>query len=575
MIPSNISQEHIMRAIHDIERSRIPKGRQSSKFQLIVDRQVFPPKYVVSLANKYTNGVELAPSKFNGGAETNSFLKNLGFNIEEISSPRHQTRRKSIHKTADREARVGLNPRAQKQDLLNLLKRRFGEVKTEASFDWLVVPGWSSMDGELTKIADALAGYRGYREFFSPGIHLNPDYFIPSQKLIIEYDERQHFTIPRAIALSNYPVGLRLGYDKSAWISACQTTRATDRGPEYRDEQRAFYDSLRDILGIRNGMTVVRIKHGDYDWSSQAAAKAIESMLTTDLHSIGFSNANVDIAEISQYYADLQKSYREWAKQFNSRDEVIQWLEEAKIDTKKINKQDRFHLLSSKWNDVTIHVLRKIASTTLKQMQSTFHSLLNNQKEPDRDRIWYLLFFIHPIRHELWYFSEPPNRDEEGHFPEGYPRRLARLLRSHRLGLKGAKRHLNEREGEAIREPYLRACSTTAFKHVHLHPTTSKWQALRINDLYGAIRRLQIDEDVLSSEEQGVAIALSQGANYGFNNWIKNYAPCAINEGPIFSLKQGKQLSECFEEIVQILQSGGVSQSVLRDVLNSYHDIEE
>lgn len=571
MIPSNISQEHIMRAIRDIERSRISKGRQSSKFQLVVDGQVFPPKYVVSLANKYANGVELAPSKFNGGAETNSFLKNLGFNIKEISSPKQDIRRQSIDNATDRKARVGSDPIAQKQAFENLLMRRFGVVRTESSFDWLVVPDWTSMDGDLMKIAEALAEYRGYREFFSPGTHLHVDYFIPSQNLIIEYDERQHFTIPRAIALSKYPSDLRPGFDKSAWISACAATKATDPEPQYRDEQRAFYDSLRDILGIRNGVTVMRIKHRDYDWSSEAAAKAIESMLPTDLHSIGFSNANVDIAEISQYYADLQKSYREWAKQFNSRDEVIQWLEEAKIDTKRINKQDRFDLLSSKWNDVTIHVLRKIASTTLKQMQSTFHSLLNNQKEPDRDRIWYLLFLIHPIRHELYYF--------DGHFLEpaykGYYSRLARLLRSHRLGLKGAKRHLNEREGEAIREPYLRACSTTAFKHVHLHPTTSKWQALRINDLYGAIRRLQIDEDVLSSEEQGVAIALSQGANYGFNNWIKNYAPCAINEGPIFSLKQGKQLSECFEEIVQILQSGGVSQSVLRDVLNSYHDIEE
>ena len=143
---------------------------------------------------------------------------------------------------------------------------------------------------DLMKIAGALAEYRDNREFFSSGIHLNPDYFVPSQKLIIEYDERQHFTIPRAIALSNYPDGLRLGFDKSTWISACETTKATDSHPKYHDEQRAFYDSLRDILAARNGITVIRIKNGDYDWSSEAGTKDMEKLLIMGIYSKNIEN---------------------------------------------------------------------------------------------------------------------------------------------------------------------------------------------------------------------------------------------------------------------------------------------
>ena len=571
MIPLNISRQNIMSAISDIKRNGVPRGRGSTKFQLVIDDQAFPPKYVVSLANKYANGAELAPSKFNGGAETNCFLQKLRFEVQMISSSRKQALRKSINSTVHKQNRVGSDPKAQKQALLNLLERRFDEVRTEASFDWLAVPGWTSMDGELTRIAEALAGYQGYKDFFSPGRVLHVDYFIPSRNLIIEYDERQHFTIPRRIALSNYPSGLELGFDKSTWMAACEVIGATDSEPEYRDEQRAFYDSLRDILGSRNSMTVVRIKHGDYDWSSEARARALTNLLPTSQHPAGWSITNEStVEEMSRYYADLQKSYREWAKQFNSHDKVIRWLNERRIDAKRLKRQPSFNLLSSDWNPVTIPVLRRLASTTLQQMQSAFDKLINSQMEEHLDTIWYLLFFIHPGRHELWYF--------DGHYSEGYSPRLARLLRSHRQGLKGAKTYLNgkgaEAVGEAVGNSYIKACSVAAFRHVHLHPTTTQWQEPPINDLCTTIRGLQTGNDALSYQEQSVAIALSNRANFGFGHWF-DYAQCAINEGPIFSLKQCERLSKCFEAITRILESGGVDQSSLRAVLSRYHDIEE
>ncbi len=52
MIPSNISRQDIMNAIDDIRKSEVPKRRGSSRFQLVVDGQAFPPKYVVSLSKQ-------------------------------------------------------------------------------------------------------------------------------------------------------------------------------------------------------------------------------------------------------------------------------------------------------------------------------------------------------------------------------------------------------------------------------------------------------------------------------------------------------------------------------------------
>ncbi|MDE2185067.1 MAG: hypothetical protein KGJ78_18795, partial [Alphaproteobacteria bacterium] len=95
---------------------------------------------------------------------------------------------------------------------------------------------------------------------------LRCDFYVPRANLIIEYDERQHFTEPRALTLELYP-SLSLGFDIPRWLNACRKIRAHDNDPPYRDEQRAFYDALRDILSQPNGTQLMRIKHGDWDWS--------------------------------------------------------------------------------------------------------------------------------------------------------------------------------------------------------------------------------------------------------------------------------------------------------------------
>lgn len=50
--------------------------------------EFYPPKYIISIANKYVNGKELDPEEFSGGVEANQFLKSLVFNIVKLSSKR-------------------------------------------------------------------------------------------------------------------------------------------------------------------------------------------------------------------------------------------------------------------------------------------------------------------------------------------------------------------------------------------------------------------------------------------------------------------------------------------------------
>ena len=64
MIPKNIKKEHIIKAIEEIKRNGVSKRRNSKRSFLEFNKKHYPPKYVISLANKYANGKELDPTGF-------------------------------------------------------------------------------------------------------------------------------------------------------------------------------------------------------------------------------------------------------------------------------------------------------------------------------------------------------------------------------------------------------------------------------------------------------------------------------------------------------------------------------
>jgi very-short-patch-repair endonuclease len=99
------------------------------------------------------------------------------------------------------------------------------------------------------------------------------DYYIPKLNVVIEFDERQHFTPLRAVSLRAYPYDAILGFDKLRWMQLSEQIRAGDNSPLWRDEQRAFYDAIRDIMVPRIGLRpVIRIFEEDVNWEKSNAS---------------------------------------------------------------------------------------------------------------------------------------------------------------------------------------------------------------------------------------------------------------------------------------------------------------
>lgn len=81
MIPNNIDRQAVLEAIQYIDIHGIPKNRLSRTYNVKYNDHLYPPKYLISIANKLINSKELEPFLFGGGAETNNFLRKLGFEV--------------------------------------------------------------------------------------------------------------------------------------------------------------------------------------------------------------------------------------------------------------------------------------------------------------------------------------------------------------------------------------------------------------------------------------------------------------------------------------------------------------
>lgn len=99
---------------------------------------------------------------------------------------------------------------------------------------------------------------------------LKPDcYFGGKYNFIFEFDELQHFTAYKMVALQNYPSDLKYGFDIKQYLLYCNIhkDKAIKKGPpgyrkpkeEFpfengRAAQRAFFDSFRDLLPTLHGL---------------------------------------------------------------------------------------------------------------------------------------------------------------------------------------------------------------------------------------------------------------------------------------------------------------------------------
>ncbi|MDY6790738.1 MAG: hypothetical protein SWH54_05660 [Thermodesulfobacteriota bacterium] len=165
-----------------------------------------------------------------------------------------------------------------KTAFLRALTKEFVEVTEQWKSGWpcridaiLSIPQITKATARsLEKIYKALQNHRGFKAFVGRKTLPGCDYYIKSLNCIVEFDESQHFTSPRALTLSRYPRGLKLGYDRKVWLNRCQELNRHDNDPPSRDETRAWYDTIRDILPVTFGMRpTIRVFAKEMIWCEE------------------------------------------------------------------------------------------------------------------------------------------------------------------------------------------------------------------------------------------------------------------------------------------------------------------
>ena len=79
-IPTNITRDHIIKAISRINNEGVPKARNYRIWALKQNDRLYPCKLLISWANVFANGKELESNLFIAH-EANDYLTHLGFTV--------------------------------------------------------------------------------------------------------------------------------------------------------------------------------------------------------------------------------------------------------------------------------------------------------------------------------------------------------------------------------------------------------------------------------------------------------------------------------------------------------------
>jgi hypothetical protein len=159
-----------------------------------------------------------------------------------------------------------------------MLKAIYGGCQQNYSFGWSASPrdyAKTPIGTTLERIQSSLENSRGHGDFIKSPLVPPCDYYVSAPPFILEFDENQHFSRPRLIALSLYPGDVKLGFSVDDWRELCHSLDAQDDKPFDRDERRAWYDTLRDLVPTVYGFApTARLYGGAYPWCSLDAGSA-------------------------------------------------------------------------------------------------------------------------------------------------------------------------------------------------------------------------------------------------------------------------------------------------------------
>ena len=282
VVPALITKSHIAEAIRCINRDGVPSRRRSRGYCLVTNGEHLPPKYTLALAHQVVTGEFLRWGQFSGGEESNDFLRRRGFNVVEcncggnvhdgpittVPGPSERGRStiaSTSHSERCRECKIRVR---------ELLERIYGTCLPDHRFRWqtgLAPYAGTLIDSTLRNVTAVLEAHRGFGigDFVRRDVLAGCDFWVPDPGFIVEFDESQHFTSPRKLALSVYANEQPLGFSAERWIALCEHHDARDNDPPYRDEQRAWYDALRDLVPSLKGLRpTVRLYARDLAWCS-------------------------------------------------------------------------------------------------------------------------------------------------------------------------------------------------------------------------------------------------------------------------------------------------------------------
>ena len=290
-----ITKEDVEKAIEQFL-AHNPEYPMPRSTYLIYQGKKLPAKHIRGMAYEVAYNEPISKDVFSGGMETVRFFERLGFVVshqdkeiqpkekQEVTPPKkapNKTTKKKAKAEEVKEDKIKIPSKAvieQKNALQLILNRMFdGDIVCEKTYQWLRTP--SEITEEYVPLCKALKGYRGNDNFAKKNYELRCDFVCEGKKLIIEYDERQHFTGARKAVLEAY-ADVPVCFDRDLWIKACEDVNAHDPQPANRDEVRAYYDATRDIQAYKHGYHLVRIMHGQIDFTDKDAAGKLKEYLS-------------------------------------------------------------------------------------------------------------------------------------------------------------------------------------------------------------------------------------------------------------------------------------------------------
>jgi len=415
-----------------------------------------------------------------------------------------------------------------KDTVERMLRSIYGEVHSNYHIELGTRPGdylGTPYHESLVNIFSALQQYRGFTEFVRAR-YVFADFFVPNPGFVVEFDESQHFTEPRRIALSTYPSDLRIGFSRETWMKHCDEIHAYDNDPPFRDEQRAWYDTLRDFLPAYKGfLPTIRLYAREMEWCKLDTENPRDiSVFKNLLMTASDSEIDIILDAFESSLQDVKREYLDWAKD-----------------------QKNQGIGAPENNGITIDFLtchsRKIktASELLQQIRNYCHTIADPN---ERYQIIREVYCIHPSFHEMWFYDR--------HFSLFYEPKLGGIYS--RLGLKSVSTSM-ERGTLTGR---LNGISTFLLKWVILldnlyigKTERSLFDYAPVDDakLLENIRQLQKNPNPDVNEViQDLPIiyetihTILHRTGYSSldpdiildNDRVLMYAPCAVNEGPIF-----------------------------------------